>query len=65
MKRNRSKPLASFRDRLNAFAKGARAEAEKLSPGIERDNALRKIQQAETASHLNEWVNSPGLQPPK
>jgi hypothetical protein len=57
MKRNRSRPLASFQDRLNAFAKSARAEAEELPPGIERDNV--------TASHLTEWVNSPGLQPPK
>jgi hypothetical protein len=65
MKRIQSKPLSSFQDRLNALAKDARAEAEKLPPGIERDNALRKIGQAETTAHLTEWANSPGLQPPK
>jgi hypothetical protein len=26
---------------------------------------IRRARQAETALHLNEWVNSPGLQPPK
>jgi hypothetical protein len=65
MKRNRSKPLASFAERLNAFAKDARAEAAKLPPGIERDDMLRKARQADTASHLDDWANSPGLQPPK
>jgi hypothetical protein len=26
---------------------------------------LRRARQAETASHINEWLNSPGPQPPK
>jgi hypothetical protein len=26
---------------------------------------LRRARQAETASHINEWLTSPGLQPPK
>jgi hypothetical protein len=26
---------------------------------------LRRARQAETASHINEWVRSPGLQAPK
>ena len=26
---------------------------------------LRRAGQAETASHMNEWLTSPGLQPPK
>jgi hypothetical protein len=25
---------------------------------------LRRARQAETASHMNEWLTSPGLQPP-
>ena len=32
---------------------------------IEREELLRKARQAETASHVNEWLSSPGLQPPK
>ena len=26
---------------------------------------LRRARQADTASHLDEWINSAGLQPPK
>jgi hypothetical protein len=25
---------------------------------------IRRARQAETASHINEWLNSPGLRPP-
>jgi hypothetical protein len=40
-------------------------EAEKLPYGKEREDLLRKARQLETASHINEWVSSPGLSPPK
>jgi hypothetical protein len=36
-----------------------------MQPGPERDELLRKLRQAETAMHLEDWANSPGLQPPK
>lgn len=36
-----------------------------MPPCPERDNLLRKAHQAETALRLDEWINSPGLQPPK
>jgi hypothetical protein len=26
---------------------------------------IRKARQAETGSHMSEWLRSPGLQPPK
>ena len=32
--------------------------------GPERDALIKKIRQIETASHINEWLSSPGLQPP-
>jgi hypothetical protein len=63
--RRRYKQTETFKDRLAAFAKDARERASKLDPGFERDKMLRKARQADTASHLDEWVNSPGLQPPK
>jgi hypothetical protein len=63
-KRRHFKHTASFQERLAAFAKHAREEAEKLPPGPARDTALRKARQADTALHLNNWANSPGLQPP-
>jgi hypothetical protein len=29
-----------------------------------RDHLIRKARQAETGSHMSEWLRSPGLQPP-
>ena len=46
-------------------AKQLREEAKCLPPGAERDRVLRKARQDETALHMTEWLNSPGLQPPK
>jgi hypothetical protein len=65
MKRRRFKQTDSLQVRLAAFAQDARDEAAKLPPGIERDEMLRKASHADTAAHLDEWANSPGLQPPK
>jgi hypothetical protein len=61
--RRRRKDVESFGERLTEVAQGEQAKA--LPPGIERDELTRKARQAETASHLNEWPTSPGLQPPK
>jgi hypothetical protein len=55
----------SLKDRLASFAKDVRERARFMPPGRERDELLKKASQAETASHLNEWVNSRGLQPPR
>jgi hypothetical protein len=65
MKRRRFEQPQSFQDRLAAFAQDARDEAEKLPPGIERDNMLRKVSQADTAAHLDDWANSSELLSPK
>jgi hypothetical protein len=64
-RRPRSSQDQSFQDRLIAFATDARERAAKLRPGLEQDDLLRKARQADTASHLDQWVNSPGLRPPK
>jgi hypothetical protein len=63
-KRRRFKHTASFEERLAAFAQEAREKAERLPPGPERDEALRKARQADTALHMTDWANSPGLQLP-
>jgi hypothetical protein len=63
--RRRFKQQTSLQDRLATFAKLARERASLLQPGAERDELLRKARRADTAAHLNEWTNSPGLQPPK
>jgi hypothetical protein len=65
MVRRRFKQTQSLQDRLHAFSDDVRAKAETLPPGTERDELLKKARQADTASHLNEWAYSPGLQSPK
>jgi hypothetical protein len=64
-RRRRFKQSKSLQDRLQAFANDSRAQAAELPPGAEKYELLRKARQADTASHLDEWINSPGLQPPK
>jgi hypothetical protein len=54
----------SLRDRLGAHAKAAREQAKILRPGKERESLLRSARQSETASHINEWLSSPGLRAP-
>ena len=65
MERRRIKHTMSFDERLADRAKRLRDQAKTLSPGIERDELIRKARQAETASRVNEWLISPGLAPPK
>jgi len=55
----------TLQERLAAEAKRLREEAKKLKPGAEREALLRLARQAETGSRMSEWLNSPGLQPPK
>ena len=62
--RRRFKQSLGLRDRLAAFASAAREKAYQLPPGPEQNDMLRKASQADTASHLDDWANSPGLQPP-
>jgi hypothetical protein len=52
-------------DRLKIVSEALKAKAAALQSGPERDAVLRKARQAETATHLNDWANSSGLQPPK
>ncbi|QHP71256.1 hypothetical protein EI171_30580 [Bradyrhizobium sp. LCT2] len=64
-RRRRFKQILSLEERLAEQARRLREEAESLPPGPVRDEALRRARQAETGSHLSEWLRSPGLQPPK
>ena len=63
--RRRSKQSESLQDRLMKFAKEAREKASRLPPGSEREDMLRKARQADTASHVDDWVNSLELPSPK
>jgi len=56
----------SFEQRLAAEAMRFREAAAKEQPGtMARELLLRRARQAETASHMNDWLSSPGLRPPK
>jgi hypothetical protein len=63
--RRRFKQTQSLEARLSEEAKRLREEAKRLPPGAERDELIHKARRAETTAHLSEWLNSPGLQPPK
>jgi hypothetical protein len=62
--RNRIIQSTSLEVRLSQEAKRLREEALQLPPGVAREELIRKARQAETASHMSEWLASPGLQPP-
>jgi hypothetical protein len=63
--RRRFKQMPTLEFRLTTEAANLRKQAEGMPPGIRRDALLRRARQAETASHMNEWLSSPRLQPPK
>lgn len=65
MQRRRFKQTESLEARLAEEAKRLREEAKSLPPGTAREDLLRRARQAETGSHMSEWLRSPGLQPPK
>ncbi len=62
--RRRIQQNESLEQRLADDAKRLRKEAQGTPPGIERDRLIRRARQAETASHMSEWLSSPGLQTP-
>ena len=64
--RKRIKHKATFEELLAEEAIRFKEAAEKQPPGsTARELLLRRARQAETASHINDWLSSPGLQPPK
>ena len=64
MKRLHLPQTISLKIRLASFAKEVREKAALLRPGPEKDALLRKARQADTAAHIDDWANSPGLRPP-
>ncbi len=60
------KCIESFEHLLGEEAKRFRKAAEQLPQGTTAcELLLRRARQAETASHLSDWLRSPGLQPPR
>jgi hypothetical protein len=66
MRRRRVKQTTPLDERLTQQARQIRTQAEALPQGSrEREGLMRKARQADTASHMNDWLTSPGLKPPK
>jgi hypothetical protein len=63
--RRRFKQQSSLQDRILEWASDLREQVAKTSPGHDREELSRKLQQAETAMRLDQCANSPGLQPPE
>jgi hypothetical protein len=66
MRRQRIKQKTTFEQRLEEEALRFKEAAEKQPAGsTARELLLRRARQAETASHISEWLSSPGLASPK
>ncbi|WP_082077133.1 hypothetical protein [Bradyrhizobium sp. LTSPM299] len=63
-RRKRSTPH-TLEDYLAAEKAQIEAQISVLPMCEEKAALLKKIRQIETASHMNEWLSSPGLQSPK
>ena len=62
--RRHFKQIDPLNKRLAQEAKRLRDEARGTPAGIERQRLLRRARQAETASQIDQWLTSKGLQPP-
>ena len=65
LRRDRFRQALTLEERLAEAAQRLREQARTLPPSAERDELVRKARQTEIASHMNEWLTSPALQPPK
>ena len=63
MQRRRSAPH-TFEENIASEKATWDAQIAQLKPGPQMDVVLKKIRRLETASHLSEWLSSPGLQAP-
>lgn len=62
--RRRFTHSSTLEERLSEDTDQLREQAKRLPPGPARDRVLQRIRQNETASHMSEWLSSPGLRSP-
>jgi hypothetical protein len=62
--RRRFKQTQSLEKRLAQQAIKLRHQADCAKTPLVRDRLIRMARHFETASHMNEWLASPGLRPP-
>ena len=63
MQRRRSAPH-TFEENIASEKAKLEAQIAQLKPGPQMDVVLKKMRRLETASHISEWLSSPGLQAP-
>ncbi len=62
--RRRFKQTIPLSERLSTWAEDMRQRAATLPDGPEREDLLKRAGQADVAAHIDQWAQSPGLQPP-
>jgi len=66
MKRRRFNQTTPSDEHLEEQAMRLRKEARAVSRlGVEREKLVLQARKAEAAARIQEWLSSPGLQPPK
>jgi hypothetical protein len=63
-RRRRFKQTVSLKDRLLAVSREALERAQALPPGKERDALLKLARRTKITAEFDDWLASPGLQPP-
>ncbi|MCG2668743.1 hypothetical protein ACFPFP_17470 [Bradyrhizobium sp. GCM10023182] len=63
--RRHVKQTRSLEVRMAEQAIKLKEQAAQLPAGKARDDLLRRARIAETGSHINDWIKSPGLQAPE
>ena len=51
-------------ERLTLEKKRIQIELDLAGPGSIRDRLLKKLRELHTATHINDWLSSPGLRAP-
>jgi hypothetical protein len=65
LKRRRFKQTLSLSERLVQDVEHLKTQLATLPPGPERDHLVKRIRQNEIAANIDQWLKSPGLQPPQ
>ena len=63
--RNRTRQELPLKARLEKAARASREAARVTESDAEREMLLRRARRYEVTAHLDEWLSSPGLQPPE
>ena len=65
MQRRRFMQTQTLEERLAEQAAKLREQADQAKSPTDRERLIREARHAETASHMSDWLASPGLQSPK